>query len=368
MKALLAENASLRRSNSILRRNSAEHGLNTDALVLSTAGISARDIEWELLGHAGSFGFCPPLPTASLLTTVNSRPSRPQKFRRLSLKPPLVLRIKLAPSQRVLPLALRGLEVLFAYAYISERIAFKTPFFSKARPAGHQTWRWTSFGSCFFPAGFEPGGFWCCLYHAKYSCSFVTPCSISTHANRGLVPQSESEVVDLTSDEVVTEAQGDGSSPFSSPNLSLPRKDEHPRRSVSFAFDLRVKENLEREMADDDFVLGTGDPLVGPDRTPQRKRTSKKDQPKARSAPAATSDPAAGSPSVVVRSSRSPSVSTSRPTVPISPGLATGSSISVLNLVRSSDATVPQSQSSARGGISPPYASSYSHCELKARD
>ncbi|OWY92838.1 hypothetical protein PHMEG_00037992, partial [Phytophthora megakarya] len=64
MKALLAENASLRRANSILRRNSAEHGLNTDALVLSTAGISARDINWELLGlgadHAGFLRLLPP--------------------------------------------------------------------------------------------------------------------------------------------------------------------------------------------------------------------------------------------------------------------------------------------------------------------
>ncbi|OWZ19368.1 hypothetical protein PHMEG_0006407 [Phytophthora megakarya] len=132
------------------------------------------------------------------------------------------------------------------------------------------------------------------------------------------VPQSESEVVDLTSDEVVTEAQGDGSSPFSSSNLSLPRKDGQPRRSVSFASDLRVKESLEREMADDDFVLGTGDPLAGPNRTPQRKRTSKKDQPQARSTPTAASGPAAGSSSVVVQSPRSPPVSTSRPTVPIS--------------------------------------------------
>ncbi|OWY98010.1 hypothetical protein PHMEG_00031333 [Phytophthora megakarya] len=42
--------------------------------------------------------------------------------------------------------------------------------------------------------------------------------------------------------------------------------------------------------------------------------------------------------------------------------------LSVLKLVRSSDATVPPSQNLARGGISPPYVSNYGRGELKARD
>ncbi|OWY97863.1 hypothetical protein PHMEG_00031500 [Phytophthora megakarya] len=222
MKALLAENTSLRRANSILRRNSAEHGLNTDALVLSTAGISARDINWELLVPSSPPAQSPPTPT---------------------------------PTED----SVGGLDDDMGGGSDGEA------------------------------SGAESG-----------STSVSRQSSVVTESS---VPQSESEVVDLTSDEVVTEAQGDGSSPFSSPNLSLPRKDGRPRRSVSFASDLRVKENLEREMADDDFVLGTED---------------EKDQPKARSAPAAASDPAAGSPSVVVQSPRSPPVSTSRPTVPIS--------------------------------------------------
>ncbi|OWZ07438.1 LOW QUALITY PROTEIN: hypothetical protein PHMEG_00020164 [Phytophthora megakarya] len=50
VKALLAENASLRRAISVLRQNSAEHGLNTDALILSTAEFSASYLDWELLG------------------------------------------------------------------------------------------------------------------------------------------------------------------------------------------------------------------------------------------------------------------------------------------------------------------------------
>ncbi|POM75013.1 Hypothetical protein PHPALM_7936 [Phytophthora palmivora] len=44
------ENAGLQRANSILRQHSANHGLNTDALVLASAGITADDIDWSLLG------------------------------------------------------------------------------------------------------------------------------------------------------------------------------------------------------------------------------------------------------------------------------------------------------------------------------
>ncbi|OWZ04525.1 hypothetical protein PHMEG_00023555 [Phytophthora megakarya] len=68
--ALLAENVSLRRAISVLRRNSAEHGLNTDALVLSTTGMSASGIDWELLGlgsdHSGLLRLLPPSSTGEL--------------------------------------------------------------------------------------------------------------------------------------------------------------------------------------------------------------------------------------------------------------------------------------------------------------
>ncbi|EGZ07808.1 hypothetical protein PHYSODRAFT_340842 [Phytophthora sojae] len=48
--ALTDENNSLRRANSILRRHSAAHGLDVDTLVLASAGISAAEIDWNLLG------------------------------------------------------------------------------------------------------------------------------------------------------------------------------------------------------------------------------------------------------------------------------------------------------------------------------
>ncbi|POM57992.1 Hypothetical protein PHPALM_37421 [Phytophthora palmivora] len=50
IQALVTENAGLQRANSILRQHSANHGLNTDALVLASAGITADDIDWSLLG------------------------------------------------------------------------------------------------------------------------------------------------------------------------------------------------------------------------------------------------------------------------------------------------------------------------------
>ncbi|OWZ08896.1 hypothetical protein PHMEG_00018493, partial [Phytophthora megakarya] len=65
MQALLAENASLRRANSVRRQNSAEHGLNTDALILSTAGLSASGLDWELGLSPDHTGILRLLPSSS---------------------------------------------------------------------------------------------------------------------------------------------------------------------------------------------------------------------------------------------------------------------------------------------------------------
>ncbi|KAE9175117.1 hypothetical protein PF005_g25544 [Phytophthora fragariae] len=50
IRALQDENNSLRRANSVLRRHSAMHELDVDTLVLASAGISADEIDWSLLG------------------------------------------------------------------------------------------------------------------------------------------------------------------------------------------------------------------------------------------------------------------------------------------------------------------------------
>ncbi|OWZ11958.1 hypothetical protein PHMEG_00014950 [Phytophthora megakarya] len=77
--ALLAENASLRRANSALRQNSAENGLNTGTLILSTAGFSASGLNWELLGlgpdHTGLLQLMP--PSSSSLDSVDGESASP---------------------------------------------------------------------------------------------------------------------------------------------------------------------------------------------------------------------------------------------------------------------------------------------------
>ncbi|KAE9271553.1 hypothetical protein PR003_g30475, partial [Phytophthora rubi] len=50
IQALQDENNSLRRANSVLRRHSAMHELDGDTFVLASAGISADEIDWTLLG------------------------------------------------------------------------------------------------------------------------------------------------------------------------------------------------------------------------------------------------------------------------------------------------------------------------------
>ncbi|POM62870.1 LOW QUALITY PROTEIN: hypothetical protein PHPALM_27919 [Phytophthora palmivora] len=52
------------RANSILHQHSANHGLNTDALVLASAGITAGDIDWSLLGLSPSRVTVEPLRTS----------------------------------------------------------------------------------------------------------------------------------------------------------------------------------------------------------------------------------------------------------------------------------------------------------------
>ncbi|OWZ05027.1 hypothetical protein PHMEG_00022961 [Phytophthora megakarya] len=76
---------------------------------------------------------------------------------------------------------------------------------------------------------------------------------LKTHKNIMIA----SEVLDLTSDDVVTSLPVKDSSPFSSPVVSFfPRKGGRPRRSTSVASELRMRESLEKELADDDFMLG----------------------------------------------------------------------------------------------------------------
>ncbi|OWY93201.1 hypothetical protein PHMEG_00037488, partial [Phytophthora megakarya] len=71
------------------------------------------------------------------------------------------------------------------------------------------------------------------------------------------LPAIPKSVVDLTLDDAAGPSSQKDSSPFSSPVVSyFPRQDGRPRRSSSVVSELRMRENLERELADDDFMLG----------------------------------------------------------------------------------------------------------------
>ncbi|OWY99526.1 LOW QUALITY PROTEIN: hypothetical protein PHMEG_00029458 [Phytophthora megakarya] len=64
-------------------------------------------------------------------------------------------------------------------------------------------------------------------------------------------------MVDLTIDDTTDLSSKKDSSPFSSPVVSyFPRQDGRQRRSTSVVSELRMRESLERELADDDFMLG----------------------------------------------------------------------------------------------------------------
>uniref|UniRef100_H3H4M3 Uncharacterized protein n=1 Tax=Phytophthora ramorum TaxID=164328 RepID=H3H4M3_PHYRM len=82
-----------------------------------------------------------------------------------------------------------------------------------------------------------------------------------TPAPDSSVPPSSAEVVDLSGEEVVTEAPVaavPASGPFSSPVITPPRHDGRPSRSASVLANLRSMKALETLEASDDFILGSG--------------------------------------------------------------------------------------------------------------
>ncbi|OWY99366.1 hypothetical protein PHMEG_00029635, partial [Phytophthora megakarya] len=329
-KTLLAENASLRRANSVLRRNSAEHGLNTDVVVLSTAGISASGIDWGLLGlgpdHSGLLRLLPPSSTAEL----SDDDGLDSGFTEVSSAPPVALsgsgisadessehsfiRPTATPSSVTLPAAdsssAGGCGGLFddespsasrpkrrpLRQYASEPKT--TPTASKllvsrrlGRPSvslkkrsqpsavtpksrsGHKKARPLPASSADVsppakklrspPTPTITDG---CIDDDMGGESAAEASHEETKSGTGVsqpvfadvpTPSSVVEVLDLTSDDVVTSLPGKVSSPFSSPVMSFfPRKDGRPRRSTSVASELRMRESLEKELADDDFMLG----------------------------------------------------------------------------------------------------------------
>uniref|UniRef100_H3GXY3 Uncharacterized protein n=1 Tax=Phytophthora ramorum TaxID=164328 RepID=H3GXY3_PHYRM len=88
-----------------------------------------------------------------------------------------------------------------------------------------------------------------------------------TPAPDSSVPPSSAEVVDLSGEEVVTEAPVaavPASGPFSSPVITPPRHDGRPSRSASVLANLRSMKALETLEASDDFILGSGQSSEAP--------------------------------------------------------------------------------------------------------
>ncbi|POM58520.1 Hypothetical protein PHPALM_36818 [Phytophthora palmivora] len=340
IQALVTENAGLQRANSILRQHSANHGLNTDALVLASAGITADDIDWSLLGlspprvtvetprtpssdHSGGESSdneasdsaqqvisVPPSTTGTPVgDSEDSQPvGPPPKRRRLrrhqipSAKPrssasadpksslPLNRRLG-RPSVRPKRRSSAPTPVPLPSTALSSPAVSPTP------PSSPTPSVPTSATPVSAPAAPTPPTSPLIASAASVETqASPTPPQVSSEvADDGLedgevadeppaasdsgaedaeeLPDSDedapasnaaasgpsSEVIDLASSSAANaEVSKPVDSPFSSPVISLPRKDGRPVRGASVVSGLRSMEMVERELAEDDFVLGPG--------------------------------------------------------------------------------------------------------------
>ncbi|OWZ03409.1 hypothetical protein PHMEG_00024867 [Phytophthora megakarya] len=330
-KALLAENASLRRANSVLRQNAAEHGLDTDALILSTAGLSTSGLDWELLGlgpdHTGLLRLLPPssqsedsigegsAPPVVEVSESHSKappgsgsldeesaehsfirpssdssvepstevsvsgsdsgglfgdePDEDPPRKRKRLRQNAVVRAAKSSSSK-LPAARRlscpsvDLKRKMASAAIPSAIRSGH---KKARPSTPESRSpprpILEEGEIADDAGFDPGTE-APIGGASARPSPLSGVRVSATSGQGQSAAADSaasksvvEVLDLTIDDSTDLSSKKDSSPFSSPVVSyFPRQDGRPRRSTSVVSELRIRESLERELADDDFMLG----------------------------------------------------------------------------------------------------------------
>ncbi|OWY96586.1 hypothetical protein PHMEG_00033115, partial [Phytophthora megakarya] len=304
MKALLAENATLRRANSVLRQNSAEHGLNTDALILSTAGLSASGLDWELLGlgpdHTGLLRLSvtgsgsldeesaehsfirpssDPSVASSTVVSVGGSDSGGLFDEEPDENPPRK-RKRLRQSAVVRPAKSSSSKLPAGRRLGRPSVDLKRKAASAANPpvspSGHKKARSNvpvptsdssgkdsrspphpilEEGEIADDAGFDPDtGIPAGDVTARSS---PPPVTQGTATPKQGLPAISKSVVDLTLDDAAGPSSPKDSSPFSSPVVSyFSRQDGRPRRSSSVVSELRMRENLEREQADDDFMLG----------------------------------------------------------------------------------------------------------------
>ncbi|POM64294.1 LOW QUALITY PROTEIN: Hypothetical protein PHPALM_20199 [Phytophthora palmivora] len=311
IQALGTENAGLQRANSILRQHSANHGLNTDALVLASAGISADDIDWSLLGlsplrvtvepprtsSSGHFDSMssddeasgsaqqailePPGTTGNMEDeSEDSLPvGPPPKRRRLRQHPipttksrlsvPMAPKSSLPHSRRLGRPSVkpgRRLAIPSSSRPPSDmgQSARPTPADKPVSPPSSSTAAAHSVPPVPAASAPEVG-----LEDSGPSMGSSAG-SDSEGGNSEELPTSDeearaagaavrtpaSDVVDLTSKAVRSEASQPATSPFSSPMVTPQRKDGRPVRGALVMSGLRFMEMAERELAADDFVLG----------------------------------------------------------------------------------------------------------------
>ncbi|POM59298.1 hypothetical protein PHPALM_31993 [Phytophthora palmivora] len=337
IQALVTENAGLQRANSILRQHSANHGLNTDALVLASAGITADNIDWNLLGLSPPRVTVEPPPTSSgrpggessdneasdsaqqaisvpLRTTDNtggdsedSQPVGPPPKCR-SLRRHQVPAAKSGSSTSAAPKSSLPLNRRLGRPSVKPKrspsaptpvplpsTALSFPAVSPTPPSSPTPSVPTSVAQVSTPAaptpptapliasaasvetqpspappqvssevadeGLEDGEVADELPAASDSGAEDTEelpdSDEDAHASNAAASGPSSEFIDLASSKAANaEVSKPVDSPFSSPVISLPRKDGRPIRGASVLSGLRSMEMVERELAEDDFVLG----------------------------------------------------------------------------------------------------------------
>ncbi|OWY94065.1 hypothetical protein PHMEG_00036315 [Phytophthora megakarya] len=303
MKALLAENAILRRANSVLWQNSAEHGL------IRMPGLSASGLDWELLGlgpdHTGLLRLMPPSSQSEGSVGEDSEPpvaevspgsgsldeeSAEHSFIRPSsdsfVEPPTEVSVSGSDSgdlfaekpdedplrkrkrlrqNAVVRSAKSSSSKLPAARWLGrpsvdlKRKAASTAILSAARSGHKKAPPSTPVPTGGFDPGTEAPIGGASARSSPLSSVHVTATSKQNQsaATDAAASKSVVEVLDLTIDDATDLSSKKDSSPFSSPVVSyFPRQDGRPRRSTSVVSKLRMRESLERELADDDFMLG----------------------------------------------------------------------------------------------------------------
>uniref|UniRef100_H3HA99 Uncharacterized protein n=1 Tax=Phytophthora ramorum TaxID=164328 RepID=H3HA99_PHYRM len=279
LQALQEENASLKRANSVLRRHSAAHDLDVDTLVLASAGITSEDIDWELLGLSPP-SICSKRSRSSSSESSEDSPDAAMDSGDETKAPAEVSAGAGDDSDEsddlpLIPSVSRRRRD--RRKRLRQRSSSPSSLSKSALPAGKRLGR-PSVDLRARAQGGPSGASGSTPVSSPVSGSIPTPSpSLSagpspgspahTPAPDSSVPPSSAEVVDLSGEEVVTEAPAaavPASGPFSSPVITPPRHDGRPSRSASVLANLRSMKALETLEASDDFILGSGQSSEAP--------------------------------------------------------------------------------------------------------